>query len=65
MKEILAVASMFVIIFVVLFGSVYLLERKTCLDSYAEFQPSWGFFTNCRIVVDGKITPVDIVRELN
>jgi hypothetical protein len=41
-----------------------LLAKKSCLASYQNFQPEWGFFEGCRIVVDGKLTPVDIVREL-
>ena len=40
------------------------IDRVVCLNSYSNFQPQWGFFTSCRIMVNGVLTPVDIVREL-
>ena len=43
---------------------LFFLSNKRCLSAYSEFEPQWGIWTNCRIMVDGKLTPVDIVREL-
>lgn len=46
-----------------LFG-ISLLARAECLNAYENYQPQWGILHRCRIMVDGKLTPVDIVREL-
>lgn len=40
------------------------LANKSCLSSYSNYQPQYSFFTDCRIMVNGVLTPVDIVREL-
>jgi len=63
------IATISIIIGVIVFsvGLVSLLNwmsNKQCLTAYSNFEPQWGFFSKCRIVVDGKLTPVEIVREL-
>ena len=40
------------------------LDNKSCINSYSNFQPQWGVWTGCRIMVNGVLTPTDIVREL-
>lgn len=64
MKEI----TLFIIVTIgviglILFG-VNALTRKSCLESYSSYTAEYGFWTGCRIMVDGKLTPTDIVREL-
>ena len=39
------------------------IAKKTCLESYSNFQPEYSIFKSCRIMVDGVMTPIDIVRE--
>jgi len=62
-------AILFIIIVIVVIGAVvtfaFWVSEKSCLESYSNFQPQWGIFTDCRIIVDGVLTPVDIVREFN
>jgi len=44
--------------------SVMWMENKKCLAAYSNFEPQWSFFSKCRIMIDGKLTPTEIVREL-
>jgi hypothetical protein len=39
--------------------------RASCLQSYENYQPQYGFISGCRIVVYGVLTPTDIVVKLN
>ena len=51
-------------IVVVLGASLFLDSKYSCLIAYENQQPEWGIMSGCRIVVNGKLTPTDIVREL-
>jgi hypothetical protein len=67
MKEILisisAVSVIVLVIFGILFGMTRIIKAQ-CLRSYSNFSPEWSVLTKCRIMVNGVLTPVDIVREL-
>lgn len=52
-----------IIVFIALFAS-YFVAKKACLVSYENYEPQYSIFGGCRIMSDGKLTPVDIVREL-
>lgn len=60
MKEFI-LSALFVI--AVLIGTA-LYYRQQCLEAYENYQPQWGIITQCRVMVDGRLTPVGIVREL-
>lgn len=47
-----------------IFGANYL-SGVSCRAAYANYQPEYGFFTGCRVMWNGKLTPTDIVREIN
>lgn len=47
-----------------LFALVAVMSRASCLSGYSEYQPRWGMVSGCRIIHDGKLTPTDIVREV-
>lgn len=49
-------------IFIVLLS--YVLFKKECLTSYENYQPNFSFFGDCRVMIDGKLTPVDMVKIL-
>lgn len=49
------------IFFLAIFGK-YFLEKKNCLSSYSNYEPQYGFWTECRVMWNGKLTPTDIVR---
>lgn len=62
------------IIEIVLWGVVFVglviwgttsLNAKQCLSKYSEYQASYSFMSGCRVVWNGKVTPVDIIREIN
>jgi hypothetical protein len=59
----LIILAMFSFIGMIVFTK-YLIENKQCLNSYELYQPQYKFWAGCRIMVDGKLTPTDIVREL-
>jgi len=62
MKEILMPV---ISVLAIIFGLAFIIDKSSCLMSYSEYQPQYGFFSGCRIVVDDKLTPVQMVRELN
>jgi len=64
-KLIISILFIFGIVISLVFIGSYSLTKKVCLDSYSNFEPEFGIWTNCRISVEGVMTPVDIVRELN
>jgi hypothetical protein len=33
-----------------------------CYQKYSDYHPQWGFFSECRIVFEGKLTPADQVN---
>lgn len=43
---------------------IYFADKHTCYSAWEDFSPEYGFWTGCRIVVDGKRVPTDKVREL-
>jgi len=62
--EILLIVLFFIAILSMAFIGTYFLKKKSCLVAYENFQPSFALFSDCRIMVEGNLTPVDIVREL-
>mgnify|MGYP003423770027 FL=1 len=42
----------------------YRLERKQCLTAYEAYTPSYTFWGGCKVEWSGKLTPVDIIREI-
>lgn len=53
-----------IVITLIILGAVNVVE-KSCLQGYSEYNPSWGFYEGCRVNWNGKLTPVDIIREIN
>ena len=50
----------------IVFGiPIYYTDRYSCLKSYSDYQPQYSFWTSCRISYNGKITPVDMVKNIN
>jgi hypothetical protein len=64
MKEIILSILGFIILVAVVFIGVNTMARKNCLSAYSNYQAEYSFWKGCRIMVDGKMTPTDIVREL-
>lgn len=58
-----------VLLSIIIFGtgitlSVNFLAKKSCLDSYSQYKPEYSLFTACRIEWNGKLTPVDMVKNI-
>lgn len=49
----------------ILLGIGYPIEKAICLNAYSEYQPKFAFWTGCQIVWDGKLTPVDMVKNIS
>lgn len=47
-----------------LFSLVNVLTRRSCIEGYSAYEPQYTFITGCRIMVDGKLTPTEIIREV-
>lgn len=58
-----AILGLIFIIFLAVLGGNQL-SKSACLTGYENYQPQYGFITGCRIMHDGKLTPIDIVREI-
>ena len=65
MKNIILITLITSCVILGVFFGANQVAKKACLKSYDSFQPEYTLWTNCRIVVNGVLTPVDIVRELN
>ncbi len=44
---------------------VYPFEVLSCKSKYADYKPSYGFFSECRIIYEGKLTPVNMIKNIN
>lgn len=56
--------GIFGLLFIVVVLSSYFFVKTRCLESYSYYHPQFTFFTGCRVEWNGKMTPVDIVREI-
>lgn len=60
--KIISIVVLLLLVFITVGAITF--KRKVCITAYKDYNPQWGLMSGCRIVVDGKLTPVDIVREL-
>lgn len=65
MKEMIIVLVVFAVLIGTFLCAALFMTKIQCKSAYENYQPQWGIISGCRIMVDGKLTPVDIVRELN
>lgn len=68
-KEIMAmIVGVLLLVFVVVFSGVipivYSINKKSCLSAYNEYTPSYTLWGGCKVEWNGKLTPVDIIREI-
>lgn len=63
-KGTIAMIFIFFLLFIVIALGAYFYDKKECLSSYNNYLPQFSVFSGCRIMVNGLLTPVDIVREL-
>lgn len=50
---------------VIAVGLIYGVSRPQCLTAYSEYQPQWGFWSKCRIMWKGALTPTSIITNIN
>ncbi len=45
----------------------YFLQKEKCYAKYSEYQPEFSFWGGCRVVWEGRITPVENIgfRDIN
>lgn len=65
MKEIVILITVVAVFTISIIGSAIFVHKVKCESAYENYQPQFGVISGCRIMVEGKLTPVDIVRELN
>lgn len=68
MREFFGLLAIFTALFVgfaLLVGTpAYFVTRAECHAAYAEYNPEFGFFSGCRIEWQGRMTPVELIREI-
>jgi hypothetical protein len=42
-----------------------LVKEQNCYSMYKDYQPTYGFWEGCRIMWDGKMTPVSMIKNIN
>jgi len=73
MKKILEIAGFILVVGVIfcsvvwggVLGVTYGIDRPRCLAQYSNYQPQWGFWSKCRIIYNGVLTPTDMVKNIN
>lgn len=65
-KEVILI-TIGIVIFTVLITVIpaYFIGKANCLKSYENYQPNFSIFGGCRVMWKDKLTPVDIIREIN
>lgn len=64
MKLIILIATSVCLFILLMVVGGFWLDSKYCLTAYQEYQPNWSVWGGCRVMWDGKLTPVDIIREI-
>ena len=59
------IVTIFLVVFSIIGSFVAFVEIKTCNSAYQEYNPEWGFWSSCRIMYEGKLTPVSMVKNIN
>ena len=65
MKEVSIIVAICIVCFWGIFQFAFWASEKTCIESYSNYKAEWGVFSGCRIEWQGKLTPVDIIREID
>ncbi len=60
----IAIALILLGIFGLAFAIVVPVDYSSCISSYSAYNPSWGFISGCRIEWEGKLTPVDMIKNI-
>ena len=62
MKEALAIIGLVLIITIT---GEFLIDKASCKNKYQEFQPQYSLLGGCKVMWSGRLTPIDIIREIN
>ena len=65
MKDFIVASGIVLSVMSIAIWGVYKMDNWGCLSAYESYQPQYGFWTGCRVMRNGKLTPVDIIREIN
>ncbi len=68
MRDFLAVtgivAGATVLVLALIVVPAYFLTSAGCYAAYSEYNPEFGMFSGCRIEWQGRMTPVELIREV-
>ena len=59
------VLVVFVALFVMIGAPMIYLSSMNCKKAYSEYAPTYSFLEGCRIEWQGKMTPVEMIRNIN
>lgn len=61
----LGVAVISLAFFAVLMVISLFFERNYCMKAFEEYRSQWGIISGCRIEFQGKLTPVNMIKNIN
>lgn len=56
------VIAIVISIFAAIIALTYFVNKKNCRIAFSEYSPEYTFWGGCRIELNGKMTPVDMIR---
>ncbi len=54
-----------IFILFILFLHFYFLDKASCLNGYSDYNPEYSFITGYRIDYNGKLTPINMIKNIN
>ena len=60
----IALLTVVLVLFAILI-SMYFLDKAVCYKAYSDYTPQYKILAGCRIDYNGKITPVDMIKNIN
>lgn len=54
-----------VVISMALIVGVVSLDKNHCLKAFEAYSPQWGLMSGCRIEFQGRLTPVNMIKNIN
>lgn len=61
----ICVIATLITIFAAIIALVHFVNKKNCRTAFSEYSPEYTFWGGCRIELNGKMTPVDMIRAMD
>ena len=64
-ETILTILAIILSVILITFVPAYLFSKSHCMKAYENYEPNFSIVGGCRVKWSGRLTPVDIIREIN